>query len=187
MTVILSVPRTDSAAALRLRPWRPEDRLALVAAHRDPLLRRRLTTSLADEADAGRWLDEQAAGWDSATQFSFAVVADDDHTPLGHVVVKVRAAGMAEVSYWTAAQVRGRGIATRALEATSRWALDTQQFVRLTRLDLLHAEDNPASCRVAEKCGYVLHDLLPPAPPAFPVLGHRHVRTGSVVPGRSSG
>ncbi|UKD51429.1 MULTISPECIES: GNAT family N-acetyltransferase [Amycolatopsis] len=176
MTVVLPIPRTAAAPALRLRPWRAEDRRALVDAHRDPLLRRRLTTSLANDAEAGRWLDAQAAGWDTATQFSFAVVGDDD-TPLGHVVVKVRDAGTAEVGYWTAAQARGRGIAARALETTSRWALDTR---RLSRLDLLHAEDNPASCRVAEKCGYVLDELLPPAPPDFPVSGHRHVR----APGR---
>jgi RimJ/RimL family protein N-acetyltransferase len=175
VTISLSVPRAGSAAALRLRPWRPDDLPALVAAHRDPELRRRLLTSLADEADARRWLDAQAAGWDSATRFSFAVVAEDD-APFGHIGVKVGTAGVAEVGYWTAARFRGRGIAARALETASRWALRTH-LVRLTRLDLLHAEDNVASCRVAEKCGYVLHDLLPAAPPAFPARGHRHVRT----------
>ncbi|WP_238604612.1 MULTISPECIES: GNAT family N-acetyltransferase [unclassified Amycolatopsis] len=172
MTVVLPIPRTT----LRLRPWRSEDRQALVDAHRDPLLRRRLTTSLANDAEAQRWLDAQASGWDSATQFSFAVAAVDD-TPVGHVVVKVRDEGAAEVGYWTAAQARGRGIAAQALEVTSRWALDTQQIVRVDRLDLLHAEDNPASCRVAEKCRYMLAELLPPAPPDFPARGHRHVRT----------
>lgn len=138
-----------------------------------------LATSLANEADARRWLDGQAVGWDSATRFSFAVVADDDdHAPFGHMVVKVGTAGVAEVGYWTATQARGRGIAARALETASRWALRTH-LVRLTRLGLLHAETNWASCRVAEKCGYGLHDLLPAAPPAFPVGGHRHVRTSS--------
>lgn len=180
VTIILSIPQTGSAAALRLRPWRLDDLEALVAAHRDPVLRRWLATSLADETDALRWLDAQAAGWNSATRFSFAVVFDgDDHTPVGHVVVKAGTAGVAEVGYWTAAEVRGQGIAARALETASRWALHTQHFIRLTRLDLLHAEDNLASCRVAEKCGYVLHDLLPAAPPAFPASGHRHVRTPS--------
>jgi len=178
VTITLAVPRTESAPALRLRPWRPDDLPALLAAHRDPELRRRLITSLAGEADARQWLDAQAAGWRSATRFSFTVVAeDDDQTPLGHVGMKVVTAGVAEVGYWTAARARGRGIAPRALEVTSQWALHTQDLVRLTRLDLLHAENNPASCRVAEKCGYVLRDLLPPAPPAFPASGHRHVRT----------
>lgn len=162
---------------MRLRPWRMDDLPALVAAHRDPVLRRRLTTSLTGEADARHWLEAQAAGWVSATRFGFAVVADeDDRTPFGHVGVRAVTAGVAEVGYWTAAPVRGRGIAARALEIASQWALHTQHLVRLTRLDLLHAEDNRASCRVAEKCGYVLRDLLPPAPPAFPADGHRHVR-----------
>ena len=177
MTTTLSVPPTESEAALRLRPWRLDDLPALVAAHRDPELRRRLLTSLAGEAEARQWLAAQAAGWKSATRFSFAVVSEDGDVPLGHVAVKVVTAGVAEVGYWTAAQVRGRGVAARALEITSQWALRTQRLVRLTRLDLLHAEDNVASCRVAEKCGFALRELLPAAPPAFPAKGHRHART----------
>jgi RimJ/RimL family protein N-acetyltransferase len=180
MTITLSVPETESAVALLLRPWRLDDLPALLAAHRDPVMRRWLATSLADEADARQWLDAQAAGWASTTRFSFAVVADEDgNPPIGHVVVKVGTAGVAEVGYWTAAMTRGQGIAARALDAMSRWALGTQNLARLSRLDLLHAKDNRASCRVAEKCGYLLHDLLPPAPPAFPDSGHRHVRTPS--------
>ena len=177
MTITLSVPETESANALRLRPWRPADLPALLAAHRDPALRRWLATSLADETAARHWLDAQAAGWASATRFSFAVVADaDDTPPVGHVVVKAGTAGVAEVGYWTAAAARGQGIAVRALDTASRWALSEQELVRLTRLELLHAKDNHASCRVAEKCGYPLRDQLPAAPPAFPDSAHRHVR-----------
>ncbi|RAS65128.1 hypothetical protein C8D87_105623, partial [Lentzea atacamensis] len=93
----------------------------------------------------------------------------NDNSPIGHVVVKVVTAGVAEVGYWTAA--------ARALDTASRWALGTQNLVQLTRLELLHAKGNRASCRVVEKCGYLLDDLLPAAPPAFPDSGHRHVRT----------
>ncbi|GAA3882621.1 hypothetical protein GCM10022243_54060 [Saccharothrix violaceirubra] len=174
----LSVSQAGSSVVLRLRPWRSDDLPALVAAHRDPQLRRWLANSLADEAEARRWLDAQAGGWDSATRFSFAVVADEnDQAPVGHVVVKVGTAGVAEVGYWTVARARGRGIASRSLETVSQWALSAQNLVRLNRLDLLHAEANQASCRVAEKCGYILHDLLPAAPPTFSARGHRHVRT----------
>ncbi|QIS09357.1 hypothetical protein [Nocardia arthritidis] len=48
MTIILSVPPTERAAGLRLRPWDFDDLPSLVAAHRDPDLRRWLATSLAD-------------------------------------------------------------------------------------------------------------------------------------------
>lgn len=177
MTVTLSVPPTGSAPALRLRPWRPDDLPALVEAHRDPLLRRWLATSLTGDAEARQWLDAQTAGWAAATRFSFAVVADADSPPLGHVVVKPGSAGTAEVGYWTAAHARGRGIAARAVDTVSHWAFDVQDTVVLTQLDLLHAVGNHPSCRVAVKCGYALRDLLPAAPPAFPADGHRHVRT----------
>jgi RimJ/RimL family protein N-acetyltransferase len=159
---------------ITLRPWRADDLPALLAAHRDPALRRWLATSLTGEAEARQWLEVQAAGWDSATRFSFAVVTDGN--AIGHVVVKMGNAGTAEVGYWTAPQVRGQGIATRAVETVSGWAFYTHD---LTRLDLLHAEGNTASCRVAEKCGYVLHDIVPAAPPGYPVSAHRHVRKNS--------
>ncbi|WP_107657220.1 GNAT family N-acetyltransferase [Nocardia suismassiliense] len=177
MKIILSAPRTGGAAALRLRPWRFDDLPALVAAHRDPGLRRWLAGHLVDETAARDWLDAQADGWMDGTRFSFAVVtADDDHSPVGHVVVKATTAGVAEVGYWTAAHARGRGIAARAVETVSRWALAEQEMVRLNQLELLHAKDNHASCRVANKCGYTLQDLLPAEPPTFPGEGHRHVR-----------
>ncbi|SNY49621.1 GNAT family N-acetyltransferase [Paractinoplanes atraurantiacus] len=168
MAIVLSAP------GLLLRPWRLEDLVALIEAHRDPALRRWLATSLTDETQARQWLDTQAAGWVTATRFSFAVVpAGDDGPPLGHVVVKGETA---EVGYWTAPQARGQGVAGRALEAVSQWALAT---LPVSRLELLHAADNHASCRVATKCGYSVQDLLPAAPPAFPTSGHRHVRSAA--------
>ncbi|WP_405163112.1 GNAT family N-acetyltransferase [Nocardia sp. NBC_01499] len=183
MKIILPVPRTEGAAALQLRPWRFDDLPSLLAAHRDPGLRRWLASPLVDETDARTWMGAQADGWIDATRFSFAVVtANDDHSLVGHVVVKMATPGVAEVGYWTAAHARGRGIAARALDAASRWALAEQDIVQLNRLELLHAQDNHASCRVANKCGYTLRDLLPAAPPAFPSDGHRHVRKAGEKP-----
>jgi hypothetical protein len=70
VTIILSVPQTGSAAGLRLRLWRPDDLPILVAAQRDPVLRRWPVTSLADESAARQRLDAQVAGWNSLTRFS---------------------------------------------------------------------------------------------------------------------
>ncbi|MBM0237448.1 GNAT family N-acetyltransferase [Micromonospora sp. ATA32] len=84
----------------------------------------------------------------------------------------------AEVGYWTAAPARGRGVAPRALEAVTGWAFTRFAAAGLTRLELLHQVDNPASCRVAEKAGYRFEEVLPARPP-FPRDGHRHVRSSS--------
>ncbi|USX50301.1 GNAT family N-acetyltransferase [Lentzea sp. HUAS12] len=180
MPVILSVPPAGAVPALRLRPWRPDDLPALLAAHRDPALRRWLATSLTGDADGRRWLEVQVAGWATATRFSFAVTTETDD-PVGHVVVKVAGPGTAEVGYWTAAQARGRGIAAGAVDAVSQWALDVQRTVAVSRLELVHAAGNEPSCRVALRCGYALDDPLPAVPPAFPDAGHRHVRTADVA------
>jgi RimJ/RimL family protein N-acetyltransferase len=43
-------------------------------------------------------------------------------------------------------------------------------------IELLHTVGNEGSCRVAQKCGYVLESVLAPMPPKFPGEGHRHLR-----------
>ncbi|BBC35177.1 hypothetical protein SGFS_064710 [Streptomyces graminofaciens] len=182
MTVRLSAAATPTAPALTLRPWRPDDAAALVVAHRDPGMRRWLVTHLDSEDDARRWVDEQSEGWASRTRLGFAVL-EGAGRPVGHVVVKVveSSGGVAEVGYWTSAEVRGRGVAPRALDAVSAWALGGQGLLPLARLELFHASGNLASCRVAEKSRYVLHSVLPAQPPHFRTEGHLHVRRSAVV------
>ena len=102
--------------------------------------------------------------------------------PIAQAVVKpVTDTGIpaAEVGYWVSAAARGRGIAPRALEAVSRWALGPQSPLPLERLDLIHALGNRASCRVADKCTHASNSVLPPQPPTFPTESHLHVRTSS--------
>ncbi len=41
--------------------------------------------------------------------------------PIGHVVVKVETAGVAEVGYWTTAAFRGHDIAAHALDTAAQW------------------------------------------------------------------
>jgi RimJ/RimL family protein N-acetyltransferase len=62
-----------------------------------------------------------------------------------------RAPGYGELGYWVAADARGRGVATRAVELLSRWARDE---LGLTRLEIRAHRDNVGSRRVAEKAGY---------------------------------
>jgi RimJ/RimL family protein N-acetyltransferase len=68
------------------------------------------------------------------------------------------------------------GIASQAVEMLAGWAFESFGAQGLQRVELLHQEDNLASCRVAQKSGYALIDVLPADPPAFPAAGHLHAR-----------
>ncbi|MFJ4539370.1 GNAT family N-acetyltransferase [Streptomyces tibetensis] len=180
--VTLHADATPSASALVLRPWCTEDVAALVEACQDSALRRWTSTPVENGADGARWVEAQQRGWAAGDRFGFAVMEtqpDATHGQLaGNVVLKEVASGKpsAEVGYWTAAHARGRGVAPRALEVLTSWAFDTFRADGLERLELLHQEDNLASCRVARKSGYKFDRILPAAPPSFPLDGHLHIR-----------
>ncbi|WP_306336499.1 GNAT family N-acetyltransferase [Streptomyces sp. KL118A] len=183
MAVHLTVEPAPGRTGLTLRPWTARDVPALLAAHRDPVLRRWLVLRLESEAEAHRWVEEQHEAWTAGTWFSFAILetdADSDR-PVGNVVLKAvpdgsRPGAASEVGYWTAPEARGKGVAPRALEAVSRWAFASLPLAVPGRLELLHAAANENSCRVARKCGYAFHSVLPPFPPDHPGEGHLHVR-----------
>ena len=63
----------------------------------------------------------------------------------------------AEIGYWLAEPFWGRGIATEALAAMTRHAIETHE---LTRVYAVPFAWNTASCRVLEKAGYVLEARL---------------------------
>ncbi|MEU0088427.1 GNAT family N-acetyltransferase [Streptomyces sp. NPDC006274] len=178
----LRADATSTTPALVIRPWCEQDVAALVEAHQDPAMRRWLTSTVETEADAAHWVRTEQRGWTEGSRYAFAVLETQPGVPgehlAGNVVLKHVAPGKpsAEVGYWTSARARGRGVARRALDVLTGWAFDTFGHEGLERLELLHQVDNPASCRVAEKCGYALDRVLPGAPPAFPLDGHLHVR-----------
>lgn len=55
------------------------------------------------------------------------------------------------ISYWLAPSARGRGIASAAVAAICDHAFAE---LGLHRIELAHRVDNPASRRVAERCGF---------------------------------
>lgn len=140
---------TLPAGDAHLRPWRPTDVDAVVAAYQDPAIRHWHARSMtADEAAAwvaqweGRWACDTGAGW--------AVTSGDD--VLGQV--SIRQVNLHEacvgLSYWVLPHARGRGLAVDALRAVTAWAFD----LGVHRADLDHSTRNKASCRVATKAGY---------------------------------
>jgi len=58
----------------------------------------------------------------------------------------------AEIGYWLGESLWGRGIATEALLAVTRYAIARHGLTRVFALPFAH---NTASCRVLEKAGYV--------------------------------
>ncbi|MFI1172567.1 GNAT family N-acetyltransferase [Streptomyces melanogenes] len=182
VSAILTAAATPTAPALVLRPWCSDDIPELIEAYKDPALRRGARSPLESEDDVLRWMRMQEEGWETGDRFGFAVLEGTPDTArqlVGNVVLKDVAAGepCAEVGYWTAAAARGRGVAPRALEVLTSWAFDTFGADGLERLQLLHQVDNPASCRVAEKCGYAFDRTLPAWPPTYPLDGHLHIKT----------
>ena len=65
--------------------------------------------------------------------------------------------GDAEMGYWVAPWGRGRGVAASAVRSAAAYAFDA---LALHRLHLFHAVENPASCGVARRAGFLLEGTL---------------------------
>jgi RimJ/RimL family protein N-acetyltransferase len=178
----LTVPPLATLPGLLLRPWTEEDVPALVAAHRDPVMRHWLRHLATTTDEARRIIQARCAEIRAGTGFSFAVLrADADGVPgelVGGVSIRRldREAVSGEVGYWVTASARGQGIAPRALNTACEWAFRLPRHRPLERLELIHAVGNHASCRVADKAGFALTAVLPPLLPEFPNDGHLHIR-----------
>ncbi|CAO1649606.1 hypothetical protein NYA9BBAC_00432 [Salinibacterium sp. NYA9b] len=138
-----------------LRAWRASDAAALVeASHSSPDVAVQLgTPDLTTEALARDFIAHDLAQTD--TRLNWAIVEDS---------VAVGNAGMSRIDrnhntawlhYWLAASARGKGLATRALVSVADWAFSDGLF----RLELGHRVNNPASCRVATRAGFVAEGI----------------------------
>jgi ribosomal-protein-alanine N-acetyltransferase len=141
---------------LTLRPWEATDAdaEAVLVGLGDPLASRwNPRLPLPDLAAARAWLHGRAERWRDGRAGSWAVVVD------GRIVGSIglreinRMDGFAVAAYWTMPAERGRGIAVRALTRVATYAFDD---LGLHRVELSHAVQNTASCRVAEKAGFRL-------------------------------
>ncbi|WP_245642429.1 GNAT family N-acetyltransferase [Nonomuraea candida] len=135
---------------VRLREWREDDAPFVLRAFQAPDLRRQAPWPVVTLKDASGWI----ASW-AGVGHAFAVVADgpEGARAVGNVAVtKVDGHGNGWVSYWVVPEARGRGIAAAAADLVARWAFEERG---LYRLELGHRTNNPASCRVATKAGFL--------------------------------
>ncbi|MFI5858437.1 GNAT family N-acetyltransferase [Streptomyces parvulus] len=148
-------PTLPTGDGLLLRPWRDEDAPAVHAAFQDPVMHQWHIRAAESEDEVRGWIAEWRRGWAGERNAQWAVVEETGGLLAGRVALRevVLGDGVAEVAYWTTAAARGKGVAARATRALVHWALDRIGF---QRLELSHAVANGASCRVAEKAGFVL-------------------------------
>jgi RimJ/RimL family protein N-acetyltransferase len=133
----------------------------LVEACRDPeIVRWTRVPERYGETDARAYLLQRYDAIEAGSAAPFAIVSptDDRHLlgsiALMHLDWEHR---RAEVGYWLAREARGDGHATRAVGLICDWAFRT---LGLERIDLLAATGNPASQRVAERCGFTREAVL---------------------------
>jgi RimJ/RimL family protein N-acetyltransferase len=151
-------PVEINAGAYYLRQLRADDRVddrpALVDAFADVGLRRWVTRWRIDSfAEATEYVASRAEEWSSGERCSWAVAEPVSGALLGEVdLIRLEPDWrIAEAGCWVAPEWRGRGVAAAGLGAALRFGAGA---LSVRQIDYLHAPDNQASYRVAQKCGF---------------------------------
>ncbi|RLP74964.1 N-acetyltransferase [Mycetocola tolaasinivorans] len=139
-----------------LRPWQPDDVDAVFEICQDPEIQRWTPAPTPyTRADAQRVVDRGLTSWAAGVGGFFALAdaqTDELAAWFGFVALQEEPAS-AELGYWLAAPFRGRGLATRALNALVDYSFDV---VGLDSVYLRIDAANAASAGVAIRAGFEL-------------------------------
>ncbi len=165
---------------VRLREWADDDAAWYAESVRDPLIQRFTTESAA--LDAGQVLAAIVKLRASNMDAGFVVCDAVTGARLGNIALH-HDGHSGEISYWVAAEGRGRGVAARALALFSAWSFHT---IGLHELWLLVHQDNIASRRVALHAGYRRDPRRDESQEVkgaiWPMLGFALSRSGALPP-----
>jgi RimJ/RimL family protein N-acetyltransferase len=150
--VQLTIPKLNDGV-IALRPPAAEDVDAITAACQDPEIPRwtRVPSPYTRE-HAVEFVERSARMWTEGTDAPFVIVDAETGELLGAIGVHRFGAedDGPEVGYWLERDVRGRGVATRALRLVTDWARHELRVGVMLQADVRNA----ASRRVAEKAGF---------------------------------
>ena len=152
-------PTEIVAGRYQLRPPSPRDIPDIMAISLDEDVRLwNPLASGADEEKAQAWV-EKWTDFNGGQNALFCVYEATEGRLLGMVSLhKIDLEhSMGELGYRVAPWGRGRGVATVAVRAVTDWAFGA---LGLARMQLIHGVENPASCRVAEKAGFLLEGTM---------------------------
>jgi [ribosomal protein S5]-alanine N-acetyltransferase len=154
--VLATLPIPDPPLGDSLVSLRPPERRDLPAIERgisDPDVIRAFGHPT---APAEQLLELNRSRWDRGEAATFAI-CDAAGSCIGHVFVNLTSMRRGSVGYWLLPEARGKGLASRAVNLVSRWAL---RDLALVRLALLTEPSNRQSQRVAERNGFKREGVL---------------------------
>lgn len=102
--------------------------------------------------EAEAWFDDCTNNWQAGTAYEFGIFADVDHALVGGVGINQfnRGHNFANVGYWVRQSRQRQGIAASAVRRVVTFGF---QELKLTRIEIVVAEKNEPSRRLAEKIG----------------------------------
>lgn len=140
-----------------LRPWVAADSQAVLAAYQDPAISHWHRRDMQQLQEAEELIKHWLGLWDKETGATWAVCNQQGSVVGRTAISRINLfEGDGEVGYWILPEARGNGIAGRAVSAVRDWAFYS---AGLKRLQLTHAVQNEASCKVAEKAGFQLEGV----------------------------
>ncbi len=171
-------PLSDGLVRLRLR--QASDLDAIAAGSHDAETRRWLTDPPMDDEARRTSLERVEAAWHSGRASPLVIADATTDEPVGIINLQFRDDEVATVAYSVFPEFRGHGIAPRAVQLVTSWALGE---LGLGRLLLEADEGNAASRRVAEKCGFtMMGSRSEPTPDGQPSTTIVYARAAEVRP-----